>query len=257
MIELFVAEFRRKWTEFLRYPTEIVVSVVALVVLFYGLFMGASYLTGYGSSAAGRLDGIIVGYVAWTLMLASVGGIANEIMRDTQVGVLEQVLMSTHGATIVFLCRAAADVLLGLIVVLAVLFPILLLTGRWLSFSSTSIVPLGAVMLGALGIAFLFGAAALSFKRIQQFVALGQFLLLFIVMIPKEAWSEINQVVRLLLPLTIGVDLLRDQLTANQAIDWRSTMAAYGSGLLYATLGVALFRRSVRKAKLSGNLGWY
>lgn len=257
VIDLFIAEFRRKWIEFLRYPTEVAVTIAVFVLLFYGLLLGATYMAGEQPLFGKRLDNVIVGYIVWAMALNSLGSVANEMMRDTQVGALEQVLMSAYGPLSVFVARAVSEALLHLLVILAVLFPILFLAGRWLEFSITTVVPLGSIILSSLGLAFLMGAAAIRFKKTQQLLVLGQFLLLFVVMTPFETWDGLAQQARFFLPMASGVGLLRDQLVRGLGIDWLATVAAYGSGFLYMMIGFLVFRHSMWKAKVRGSLGWY
>src|SRR3954470_20646482 len=109
MLRLLTAECRRAFLEFVRNPVEVGIGVVILIVVFYGLFLGSGYLVGPAAGFGERLDGIIVGYVVWTMMLHSLGSIAGEMQRDAQVGALEQVFLSSHGPSEVFTCRTIAN----------------------------------------------------------------------------------------------------------------------------------------------------
>jgi ABC-2 type transport system permease protein len=73
MHRLFLAEFKRAWIEFKRYPAESVSGVVTFTAVFLGLFLGAKYMAGGGATAqfGMRLDAIIVGYLLWTLARTS------------------------------------------------------------------------------------------------------------------------------------------------------------------------------------------
>lgn len=257
MLSLTIAEFRRVLREFLRYPTEVGVSIVVLVALFYGLFLGTHYMAGPGAQFGERLDSIIVGYVVWTLVLHSFASVAGEMQKDAQVGALEQVFLSAYGPVKVFVCRTIADALVNLMVTLTVLFLILALTGRWLQFSPGALIPVGAIVLGAFGLAFLVGAMALAFKRVQQLVNLGQFVLLFLIMAPFETWQGPVAQLRFLLPLAAGAGLLRDQLARAADLDWAAIGAAYANGAVYALLGLAVFQMMVRNVKRRGTLAWY
>ncbi|NEQ25246.1 MAG: ABC transporter permease, partial [Microcoleus sp. SIO2G3] len=44
MFELFLAELRRSWIQFIRYPTEAIGGVVITTSIFYGLFLSARYI---------------------------------------------------------------------------------------------------------------------------------------------------------------------------------------------------------------------
>jgi ABC-2 type transport system permease protein len=257
MLRLLAAECRRSFLEFIRNPVEVGVGVVVLVVVFYGLFLGSGYLVGPAAQFGDRLDGIIVGYVVWILILPSLGSVAGEMQKDAQIGALEQVFLSSHGPSKVFTCRTIANMLMNLLVTLAVLFPILALTGRWLHFSAGAVVPVGALFVGSFGLAFLAGAMALAFKRIQHTTSLGMFVMLFLIMVPFENWQGPAAQIRFVLPITAAAGLLRDQLTRSASLDWTTVLAAYANGMAYAIAGLAVFRWTVGKVKRNGTLGWY
>lgn len=46
MFELLLAEFKRSWTEFIRYPVDAIAGVVITTLIFYGLFLGTRYIAG-------------------------------------------------------------------------------------------------------------------------------------------------------------------------------------------------------------------
>lgn len=257
MSTLFLAEFRRNWLDFIRYPAEVLVGTLILVVLFYGFFAGASYMAGTAAGFGERLDAIIVGYVVWTLTLHSMTSVANDLQKEAQVGALQQVFLSSHGPVRVFVCRTIADILLTLIITLTILLAIMLLTGRHLNFSAMSLLPVGAILLSSFGVAFLMGALALWLKRIQQITNLGQFVLLFLVMVPFETWTGWAKAFSFFIPFVPGVGILRDMLVRSQDLDWFTLGLAYANGITYATLGLLVFRSTITRVRRLGTLGWY
>ena len=88
MLELFLAELKRIWTEFIRYPVEAISGVIITTSLFYGLFLSTRYIGGSTLQFGDRLDGIIVGYVLWTLVTFIVFGIAISLQIEAQTGTL-------------------------------------------------------------------------------------------------------------------------------------------------------------------------
>ncbi len=257
MWTLFAAELRRSWLEFIRYPAEAIVSTAILVVLFYGFFLGASYMAGAAPGFGERLDAIIVGYVVWTLVLHSLTSVANDVQKEAQVGAMQQVFLSSYGATRVFVNRTLADIALTSVITLTTLGAILLLTGRRFDFSWVSLAPVGAVLLGSFGLAFLMGALALWLKRIQQLLHLGQFVLLGLVMVPFETWEGTAANVQFALPIVSGVGMLRDLLVHGKDLSPDILLFAYTGNLLYAVFGVLVFHLAIRRVKTLGTLGWY
>lgn len=257
MSTLFVAEFRRNWLEFIRYPAEALVGMVIMIVLFYGFFLGANYMSGAAPGFGDRLDAIIVGYVVWTLILHSLTSVATDLQKEAQVGAMQQVFLSSYGPRRVFIWRTIADMLLTCVITVTILVAILLLTGRRFDFSWNSLLPVGSILLGSFGVAFLMGALALWLKRVQQITNLGQFVLLAMVMTPFETWSGIAWGVQFALPIVPGVGLLRDLLVRGEALDPNVLTLAYANGLIYAAAGLLIFGAAVRKVKRLGTLGWY
>jgi ABC-2 type transport system permease protein len=66
MLELFLAEFRRSWIQFIRYPVEAIGGIVITTSIFYGLFLSARYIAGPSLQFGDRLDAIVVGYTLWS-----------------------------------------------------------------------------------------------------------------------------------------------------------------------------------------------
>lgn len=257
MLTLFLAECKRNWLEFIRYPAEVIVGAVILIVLFYGFFMGASYMAGADTGFGERLDAVIVGYVAWTLTLHSMTSVANDLQKEAQVGALQQVFLSSYGPIPVFVLRTLADMLLTSTITVTILIAIMLLTGRYLDFSALVGLPLVAILLGSFGLAFLMGALALWLKRVEQIVNLGQFVLLFLVMVPFEEWGGLAWDIQFAFPIVPGVGLLRDLLVRDSPLNWNVLWLAYANGLTFAVLGLTVFHFTIKRIKRLGTLAWY
>src|ERR687885_770005 len=114
MLELFLAEFRRSWIQFIRYPIEAIGGVIVTTTIFYGLFLSVGYIGGPSLQFGDRLDAIIVGYVLWDLVLFIMTDIAGGLQYEAQTGTLEQLFLSPFGAPTIFLMRALASLALRL-----------------------------------------------------------------------------------------------------------------------------------------------
>ncbi len=257
MLELFLAELKRIWTEFIRYPIDAIAGVVIITSVFYGLFLSTRYIAGPTLQFGDRLDAIIVGYVLCTLVIFIVSNIAFALQIEAQTGTLEQVFLSPFGALKVFLARAIASLTLHLVLIMGVLLLTIMLTGRHLHFPPSLLLPLITVLLGAYGLAFMIGALTLLFKRIQQLLGLVQFALLFLLTVPTETWSGSLQILRLILPMTLGAGILRNLMARNQSLDFSQFALALLNGVGYFILGLLVFRWAEGKAKRQGILGGY
>jgi ABC-2 type transport system permease protein len=257
MFELFLAEFRRSWILFIRYPLEAVGGIVITTSIFYGLFLSARYIGGPSLQFGDRLDAIVVGYVLWDLVMFIMTDITGRLQYEAQTGTLEQLFLSPFSAPVIFLIRALASLVLHLALIASIVLIIMALTGSRLQFPPTLLLPLLAVLLGAYGLAFIMGSLALLFKRIQQLLAIFQFALLFLMTVPTETWTGSLQVVRWLLPMTAGAGLLRDLMARGEALNLAHFTVALVNGIGYLAIGMLIFRFAEREAKRQGTLSGY
>ncbi|MER3432093.1 MAG: ABC transporter [Leptolyngbya sp. ERB_1_1] len=257
MFELFVAQFKWSWIQYKRYAHEILGGIVALTVTFYGLFLSVGYIAGGSVRFGDRLDAVIVGYVLWSLVIFIMNGINATLQREAQVGTLEQLFISPFNITKVLLLRAVSDLILQTGLITVVLFIIMALTGRWLSFSPTLILPLTSVVLGAYGIAFAIGSLTLIFKTVQQIAGILNFSLLFVLTIPTESWTGVQRFLGFLIPMTTGAGVMRNMMARQAALDWVALGVALLNGLVYFSIGLLLFQWSERETKRRGKLGGY
>jgi ABC-2 type transport system permease protein len=257
MMDLLYAEFKRTWIQLIRYPTEIISGVIITAAVFYGLFVSAQYIAGPGFAFGDRLDAVVIGYVVWTLILFINNDIAINLQLEAQTGTLEQIFLSPFGAPRVFLARAMASLGLRLLLILGILFLLMGLSGSRLAFPPLLLLPLGSLLLAGYGLAFLMGAAALVFKRVQQVLGIFQFLLLFLLAAPLEESTGAMQYVRFLLPMIPSTGLLRDLMARGLPLDWLTYGLALLNGLAYFAAGLLVFRWAERTAKQRGSLSGY
>ncbi len=257
MLEVFLAEVRRSWIQFIRYPTEAIGGIVITTSIFYGLFLSAQYIAGPALQLGERLDAIVVGYVLWSLVLFIMTDIAGGLQYEAQTGTLEQLFLSPFGAPRVFVMRSLASLMLQLGIILSILLIIMALTGSRLEFPPILLLPLLTVLLGAYGLAFMMGSLALLLKRVQQLLGIFQFALLFLMATPSESWASSLQVFRWLLPMTGGAGLLRDLMARGEALNPVGFSLALVNGIGYFTVGLLIFRFAEREAKRRGMLGGY
>jgi ABC-2 type transport system permease protein len=257
MFELFLAELRRHWIQFRRYPIESIAGIFIYASVFYGLFLSARYIAGSAFQFGERLDSIIIGYVLWTLVTFILQNLAGELQQEAQTGTLEQVFLSRYGAIKIFLMRMLADLTFQTVEILGILLVIMLLTGSRLNFPPTLLLPFITVILGANGFAFAMGSLALLFKRIQQLIALSQFPFLFLLTTPTETWTGSAKILAELLPMAPGAGLLRDLMARGESLNFTKLGIALLNGTIYFAVGLLLFHLAEREAKRRGMLSGY
>lgn len=257
MLEQFLAELKRAWIDFRRYPGEAVGGIFIITAVFYGLFLSAQYIAGPGLNFGDRLDSVIVGYGLWTLVTFVLFDIAGNLQSEAQTGTLEQLFLSPWRASRVFLLRAVANLFVQMLLLSCILLLIMTLTGRFLNFPITLVLPLFSVLLGAYGLSFAMGSLCLILKRVQQIIAIVQFTLLFLLTAPTEEWQGVGRVVGLLLPMSGGAGVLRDLMARGGVLDWGRLGLAMLNGVVYFSLGLGLFGWAERFAKRRGKLSGY
>ena len=257
MLRVIGVEFKRSLLMLRRYPMEMVGQLIVITMIFYGLFLGAQYIAGPTAQFGDRLDALVVGYVLWTLALFAIGDLSWGLMNEAREGTLEQVFLSPFGPGRVYMARNVAGLLLTLGLNLSILGLIMLLTGVRLDFSWAALAPLATVLLGAYGLGFLLGALALYFKRIQAFLNLFQFVLMFLIMTPFE---QLHGLFRAAGPGGHGQQVagqLRALMARGEAFDPVVFGLGLANGLLYLVVGLWVFGLAVRAVKRRGLLGGY
>ena len=257
MMDLLYAELKRTWIQFIRYPAEVIAGLIITTSVFYGLFLSARYMAGPSFAFGDRLDAVVVGYVLWTLNLYIINDIAIGLQSEAQTGTLEQVFLSPFGAPRVFLARAVASLALRFTLLVGIVLLLMGLSGSRLSFPITLVFPFLSLVMAGYGFAFMMGACALVFKRVQQILGIFQFLLLFLLAAPFEESTGIMQSLRFLLPMIPSTGLLRDLMARDVGLDWATYSLALLNGIGYLAVGLFVFRWAERMAKKRGSLSGY
>jgi len=258
MGRLFLAEIKRSWIQFIRYPSEAITLVITFVAIFVGIFYGFQYMAGGASQFGDRLDKIIVSYLLWSLTLYALTGMAWAIQGEAQAGTLEQVFLSPYNPIIVFLLRALADLLVQLAVIVTAFVVIMFITQRKdINFTPLAILPLITVMLATYGLGYVMGGLTLVFKRIMNLIQLSQFAMIFLVMTPVEDWQGNWRIATHFLPMMPGAGMIRALAINHAPFDAMQLLVSFINGLAYFLLGMYLFHLAERHAKLKGLLGGY
>lgn len=254
MFKLFIAECKRTWLMFKHYPSEAIAIIFILTALFYGLVLGIYYVAGTNSSFGDRLDSLVVGYVLWTLVALTVGDFPRTIQNEAQTGLLEQIFLSPFSASTIYLVRAFANMTLNLVLILCVLLMTLLITKSQIQVSLSLLLPLGTVIIAAIGLGFAMGASALLFKRIHRVTSIFEFSLLFLLTAPVETWKGLSLVLGQLLPMVPGMVMLRAMMIRGEILNPLQLLFAVMNSVGYFALGILMFQTIERYSKRKGLL---
>ena len=254
VLRLIGIEFRHSRISFFRYLANSLVSLAVLILFFYGMFLGAQFIAGPDLAFGSRTTSLVIGFVAWTLVIGALSSMSSDISNSARAGVLEQIFLAPFPYLVVFLAKAAGGMIFLLGTNAVVFLLVSLLTGVRPALPAAALGPLFALLLGAYGLGFVLGALALHLKVVDQIVNVAQFGLLFLVVAPVDEIEALGALAPQLLPLVPAVGVLRSLLAHEASVPAADLAVALANGALYLVVGLAVFAHSVRLAKRRGSL---
>lgn len=253
MLRLLLLEFVRTLRLQLRYPLDFISGLLLLTLLFYGLLVGAQHITGVDEFGS-NLDGIIVGYAAWMMVIAGLSQIPSDITGEAQRGTLESIFQAKYAPQWIFLARTVSGSIQNLVLTAAVIALLLWLTGRSLTLAPALPLAIATTVIGSIGLGFIAGGLALRFKQVGRALVLAQYPLLFLMLTPFETMRAEVVDLALLLPVVPSAITLRELSTAGLPLSETHIIAAILNSAGYLAFGVFFFTRYVRRVKVSGLL---
>jgi len=252
--ELLRAVIVKRFLLMVRYPVNTITQYVTLLLLFLVMFYGGSAIA--PAAITETLDGIIVGFLLWSLSIASYAGLSWNVTREAQWGTLEQLFMSPFGFGRVMAAKTVANVLESFVSGTIILGLMLLITGRTMSLDPLTVIPIGLLAVApAIGIGFVFGGLAIRFKRIENAFQLVQFVFIGLIAAPVDQYPLLKW-----LPLTQGSRLLHTAMADGVAL-WNLPTGELGVLLVtavgYLVAGYATFGYCQRWARREGVMGHY
>lgn len=245
-----------------RYAFNTITQMVSVYFLFLVVFFGARGITaavgGSPIALGDTLDATIVGFFLWFLALASYAELAYSIMNEARLGTLEQLMMSPFGFRWVAVFEVAASTVTSLVMSGFVLAAMLVTTGRQLQIDFITIVPLLLlVTVTAFGMGFMLAGLALIYKRIDALFQVMQFV--FIILIGAPAFVSSTSILSVL-PLSLTTSLIHEAMTDGTFLTELGAarlLTALVNAAVYFGVGLYVFGRMERKARLSGTLAQY
>jgi len=246
-------EFWRLIRMILRYPMELLGSVVGAVVVFSLFFSGVHYLSG-PDLLGDRLEALVIGLLSWSLAFSLLSNTASTLSEEALAGLLEQLVLTKPGLLGVVLIRAALSLLhIGLLNV-PIFLAVLLSSQAQLHIQPILLPLLAALASGSLGIGLALGGLALIHKRIGQLLGLLQFALLGLFLVRFETLPGSWGMLSYALPLAPVVSALRETAGRGHALETALFLWAIANAIAYLIIGILLFARSLRFARQKGLL---
>jgi ABC-2 type transport system permease protein len=217
----------------------------------FGIQMGASVV-----SMGDSLEGFIVGYFLWTIMVMAYSDIAYSIINDSSRGTLEQLNMSSISLARILTTRSFSNLLINYLVSIILLFVIMASTGYWLQIKIFSIlVPIFIGIFSILGIGLICGGLALIFKKVQSLLSIIQYFLIGLVTINIH-----SEFVSSILPFRPAAEKVFMTILGGCSLSDFSPLdygIMIGNSILYFSIGLFVFNQCVKFAKTKGLLGQY
>lgn len=253
-LAFFAAAVRKKIALLIRYPVNTLSRLGEFSLVFLVMFYGGSAIA--PGAIEDTIEGIIVGYLLWSLSIMAYSGLSWNVTREAQWGTLEQLFMSPFGFGRVMFVKTVVNLLESAIWGVAVLAMMLLVTGQTLALDPFTIVPLLVLALApAVGVGFLFGGLAIRFKRVENAFQLVQFMFIGLIAAPVGAYPLLKW-----LPLAQGSQMLQVAMKNGTAL-WNLPPGELGvlivTAVGYLALGYAAFVYCQRWARREGVMGHY
>lgn len=251
---LFVAVLKKRLTLLFRYPVNTLSEFGTIVVVFMLIFYGGRAVA--PTVISDSLEGIIVGYLLWSISLTAFSGLSWNVTREAQWGTLEQLFMSPFGFDRVMFAKTTVNLIESFLWGGATLTVMLLVTGRPLSVDPLTVVPLLVLAVcPVVGMGFVFGGFAIRFKRVENAFTLVQFLFLGLIAAPVGRYPLLKW-----LPLVQGSRLLQRTMKNDLAL-WDLPAAELGALVItavgYLIIGYVVFTICQRRARHEGVMGHY
>lgn len=253
-VRLFRGLFAKEWAILKRYWLNTVGGILGAFMFFAVAFFGGQAI------AEAQLDeslaGLVVGYFLVILGIAAYMDTTNKVTREAQWGTLEQLHMTPLGFGRVMLLQGLVTIAFSFIWGIGVLVLMLLLTGVTLSIDVITIVPIAILALcSVIGIGLMCAGVAVLYKRVEQLLNLGQFVVFGLVAAPVSGHAAVYG-----LPMAQGSAMLQRAMGDGTRL-WEFSIAdqvtLVGVGVGYLALGYLVFMWFTSIAKRRGVLGHY
>lgn len=251
---LFRAVAKKRALLMVRYPANTLSQFAVVYIVFLVISFGGRALA--GAALTDSIEGIIVGYLLWTMAIGAYSGLAWNVTRESQWGTLEQLFMSPFGFGRVMAVQTVVNVLEAFLWGACILALMVLTTGQSLAIEPVTVLVLGTLAVApAVGIGFVFAALALLYKRVENAFPLVQFVLIGLIAAPVSEFPLLGW-----LPLAQGSHLLGRAMADGVRL-WEFSPSAlavlFVAAVGYLVIGYFVFHRAQRRARHKGVMGQY
>lgn len=258
---LFWLELRKTIQIAKSYLVEVVADQLFFILGFL-ILTGVFELATAGSYEKSAQAASLVGYLTWRVAGGAMMEIVKSLSEDAQWGTLEQVWLSGRDYGLILLTRGVVAIVYYTVRVLVMAFVILLLVRLSVSFKPGVGIVYLLTLSSVLGLALMIASLHLVYKNVGAIAFPLATMLLFL----TGALSSVQGIpflfeISRLLPLSLGIDLLRKMLVGGQPfVEIVGTSAFAGlllNGAIYTGSGWLVFRWAKRQTLVDGSLAHY
>jgi ABC-2 type transport system permease protein len=188
---LFVAEVRKNFLVWMRYPLQPAAGLLALFAMFFLLSFGLGKLPGVEVFANADPRVIVATFFCWVCAMGAIGHIASELEEDAKIGVLEALFLSRLRSCEIILVRSLASSLSGLALSFAVLWLLSWYSDAGLALGFDAVLALVLLDLALSGLGLVMAGLFIVFKRVSAlgpllYLAAGTWLASTISLVPSD-----------------------------------------------------------------------
>jgi ABC-2 type transport system permease protein len=248
--------------ELARYKFNTFSDILSSYILFIAMFAGIKV---FGQSMkvssldfGNTVEGFIVGYFIWNIMMLAYSDTANNIVGDANRGTLEQLNMSSIGLSSILVVRSLCNIVISVLISFILLFLIMFTTKHWFEVSFASMfIPIFIGIFSILGISLIFGGLALIFKSIKSLLNIIQYFLIGLILPFPE---NVNGLLSILLPFRPSIEAVyRIMLYGDSIMNF--SLTEFGimviNSAIYFFIGFFIFEQCCKTAKKRALLGQY
>ncbi|NQY64242.1 MAG: ABC transporter permease [Alteromonadaceae bacterium] len=251
-LSLFTNEAKLHLHQLKQYWFESVSSIVLICGMFIGLFYGIQSFTS-DTGNANSLDGLVFGLLLWYFAMSAYGAITQSLIEDNQKGYIEQLFLCPMGFSKLMLVRALVEMISGVILMTAIAWITMALTGTWLEINFFYFyLLLFIAAFSLIGLGFIVSGLALIYKKVGTIGAL--FNIGFMGLVAIDA-LPIN--IFTLLPFTAGASLTREVILQGEALNYLDLLVVVANSAVYFFGGLFIFGKLEKRAKKLNLIGQY
>ncbi|MDF7639864.1 ABC transporter permease [Lactobacillus sp. ESL0791] len=255
-MRLFAAELENELVWIKRYPLNYLSNIALYLIMFFGIFLGGSTLT--GANIIGRsFTSAILGFSLWTLITSTLDNMGFSISQEAETGTLEQLYLMPVNPVKTFLVKGFVNLIYSAVYSLVILFFLMLFTGKWLHAGIIVVVPFLLALISVTGLGYLIAGLTLRYKRIGATLQIAQFIYLGLLLTDFRSFSGGLSYVGNILPVEPMVYWIQDSVNDAAVNVPLNLLICSLNAVIWLILGMLFFNHVNNKVKKDGTVAFF